>query len=86
MQALSGGRLRAQSMSGTGDTQLQVAGDPRQRLEIKGDIKFKAMVVNAPEFFAVPLDFGDGQLLFDLDWQPTQTVFSRLQLTSGDLK
>ena len=63
-----------------------MAGDPRQRLEIKGDIKFKAMVVDAPEFFAAPLDLGDGQVLFDLDWQPAQTVFSRLQLTSGDLK
>ena len=86
IQALAGGRLRAKSMSGTADSQLQVEGDPRHRLQIKGVIKFRSLAVEAPEVFFAPLSLGDGQLVLDLDWQPGRTEFSNLQFTSGDLQ
>ena len=86
VQALSGGRLRAKSLSGTLDSRLQIEGNPLERLHLKGDIKFKGLSVDAPDVFAALLTAEEGRLDVDMDWQPSRWEFSRFELTTHDLK
>jgi hypothetical protein len=61
-------------------------GNPKQRLQAKGQISFKQLAIDAPELFSAPLSPGDGRLDLDVSWQPQQWELSRVNLRSKDLQ
>ena len=79
------GRIPVKSMSGRLAQQIHIEGRPSERLQVSGDLEFKQLGFNGPEFFATPLSAGDGKLSFTAEWTPRRVAFSRLTLFSGDV-
>ncbi|HXK27186.1 MAG TPA: AsmA-like C-terminal domain-containing protein [Candidatus Binatia bacterium] len=94
VQSYAGSRLPVNSLSGTLAGRFYLEGNPKQRLQAKGEISFKQLVIDAPEFFPAPLSPGDGRLDLDVSWQPRlpgggqaqQWELSRVNLRSKDLQ
>ncbi|MBM4262806.1 MAG: AsmA family protein [Deltaproteobacteria bacterium] len=87
IQALSSGRIAAKSLNGNFDAQLVVEGQVQQKLQLKGDIKFAGLAVEAPALFSAPLNPGKGELTVQLDWQPPHLLdVARFDLNTSDLK
>ena len=101
-QSYAGSRLPVNSLSGTLDGRFHLEGNPKQRLQAKGEISFKQLAIDAPELFSAPLDAGDGRLDLEVGWQPRlpgglpvdrqtggqaqQWELSRVNLRSKDLQ
>lgn len=79
-------RLPVDSLSGTFDGRLRLEGNPKQRLQAKGEISFKQLAIGAPELFSAPLDAGDGRVDLDISWQPQQWELPRFTFRSKDLQ
>src|SRR3970040_1567540 len=86
VQSYAGSRLPVNSLSGTLDGRFYLEGNPKQRLQAKGQISFKQLAIDAPELFSAPLSPGDGRLDLDVSWQPQQWELSRVNLRSKDLQ
>jgi hypothetical protein len=98
VQSYAGSRLPVNPLSGTLDGRFHWEGNPKQRLQAKGEISFKQLAIDAPELFSAPLDVGDGRLDLDVSWQPhlpgdrqtggqaQQWELSRVNLRSKDLQ
>jgi len=86
VQAYAGSLLPVSPLSGTLDGRFHWEGNPKQRLQAKGEISFKQLAIDAPELFSAPLDAGDGRLDLDVSWQPQQWELSRVNLRSKDLQ
>ncbi|MBI2230342.1 MAG: AsmA-like C-terminal domain-containing protein [Deltaproteobacteria bacterium] len=94
VQSYAENRLPVNSLSGTLDGRFELEGNPKQRLQAKGELSFKQLVIGAPELFSAPLDVGDGRLDLDVGWQPRlpgggqaqQWELSRVNLRSKDLQ
>ena len=70
VRSYAGSRLPVDSLSGTFDGRLRLEGNPKRRLQAKGEISFKQLAIDAPELFSAPLDAGDGRIDLDVSWQP----------------
>ena len=79
------GRIPVKSMSGRLAQQIHIEGRPSERLQVSGDLEFKQLGLNGPEFFATPLSAADGKLSFTAEWTPRRVAFSQLTLFSSDV-
>jgi uncharacterized protein YhdP len=86
VQSYAGSRLPVNPLSGTLDGRLRLEGNPKQRLQARGEISFKQLAIGAPELFSAPLDAGDGRLDLDVSWQPQQWELPRFTFRSKDLQ
>jgi uncharacterized protein involved in outer membrane biogenesis len=79
-----GGRMPLKSISGRLTEQLHIEGSPSERLQIRGDVEFKQLQLDAPELFPAPLSAGDGKASFAAEWTPQRVAFSQLNVHSGE--
>jgi uncharacterized protein YhdP len=86
MQSYAGNRLAVKFLSGTLNSRFHAEGNARQRLQVKGEISFKQLAMDAPEIFSAPLAPGDGQVDLDVSWQPHQWELARVEVRSKELQ
>jgi uncharacterized protein involved in outer membrane biogenesis len=72
-------------LEGALGAQLHIEGNRDQRLNIRGKVDFQRLSLDAPEWFAAPVQAGDGQIQLDIRWQPGQWDVSRLDYRSKEL-
>ena len=83
--AYSGKLQDIKFLGGALDAQLHFEGNLDQRLRVSGKVDFERLSLDAPEFYAGPLDAGDGQLQLDIRRQSGQWEISRMDYRSKDL-
>ncbi len=86
IQSYAGSRLPVNSLSGSLNGRFHLEGNPKQRLQAKGEIFFKQLAVEAPEIFSAPLSPGEGRVDLDVSWQPQRWELSRCDLRVQDLQ
>lgn len=86
VQSYAGEALPVQSLSGTLDGRWHLEGNPKQRLQVKGELSFKQLALEAPEIFSAPLSPGDGRLELELNWRPQHWEIARLNFRAKELQ
>lgn len=82
----AGTRLGLKSISGLLGQRLHVQGNPAEHLQINGDLEFRQLAVEAPEFFLAPIGTTNGRVSFDTDWTPRALRIRRGDFRANDLK
>ncbi len=86
MHANLANHLPVKSLNGKLDSHLWWEGNARQHVQVKGEVAFKGLGVDAPTIFSAPLHPGDSRLNMEVNWQPGQWELSRVEWRSKDLK
>jgi uncharacterized protein YhdP len=81
-----GARLPIKSMTGHLGQRLHVEGNPGKQLQVKSDLEFKQLAVDAPELFLVPLTGADGRMTFEVDWSQNRLRVLRADFRANDIK
>ena len=84
LQQLAGPDFGIKSLGGHVAQRLHVVGNAAQRTQVRGDIEFRQLVVEAPGAFANPLRLGDGRSEFTLDCRPERCEITRLFFRSKE--
>ena len=79
-------RVPIKHMSGLLTQHLRVQGSPAEQLHINGDVEFRQLAVDAPEFFLAPLAGADGRVSFDVDWSERLLQIRHADFRANDLK
>jgi uncharacterized protein YhdP len=78
--------LAPKSLTGMLDSRLRWEGNWSQRFQVRGEVTFKGLAIEAPEVFNATLLPGDGRLEMELSWQPGHWELGRMELRSKELK
>ena len=81
-----GANIPIKSMTGHLGQRVHVEGSLAKQLQLKGDLEFKQLSVDAPELFLAPLAGVDGRVTFAVDWSPKQMRVSRADFRANDIK
>jgi len=81
-----GARMPIKSMTGHLAQRVHLEGNPEKQLQLKGDLEFKRLTVDAPELFLAPLADADGRTSFELEWTPQRLQLRRADFRSNDIK
>ncbi|MGE5304849.1 MAG: AsmA-like C-terminal domain-containing protein [Alphaproteobacteria bacterium] len=84
LQELTGPDLGITSLTGHLAQRLHVTGNPGQRVQVRGDIEFRQLALEAPKLFRTALPLGDGRSEFILDWRPERLEITRLFFRSKE--
>jgi len=84
LQELAGPDLGVTSLTGHLAQRLHVVGNAGQRVQVRGDIEFRQLALEAPKLFRNPLPLGDGRSEFTLDWRPERLEITRLFFRSKE--
>jgi uncharacterized protein YhdP len=79
-------RVPVNSLTGHFVQRLHMEGNPAQRLHVKGDVQFKQLIVDAPDFFSAPLPVGDGRADYEMNWTPHGLLINRLDYRAQQMK
>ncbi len=80
------GLLPVKSISGEFAPRFRLEGNPSDRLQLKGEVIFKGLALEAPDIFTSVLAPGDGRAEFDIDWTPKRLGLARLDVRSKEIK
>jgi uncharacterized protein YhdP len=86
VQEQLGASVPIKSMTGHLGQRVHVEGNLATALQLKGDIEFRQLSVDAPELFLTPIAGADGRLSFAVDWSPKQMRVSRADFRANDIK
>jgi uncharacterized protein YhdP len=86
VQEQLGASVPIKSMTGHLGQRVHVEGNLATALQLKGDIEFRQLSVDAPELFLTPVAGADGRLSFAVDWSPKQMRVSRADFRANDIK
>ena len=81
-----GANIPIKSMTGHLGQRVHVEGNLAKQVQLKGDLEFKQLSVDAPELFLTPLAGADGRVSFAVDWSPKQMRVSRADFRANDIK
>ena len=81
-----GANIPIKSMTGHLGQRVHVEGNLAKQLQLKGDLQFKQLSVDAPELFLAPLAGVDGRVTFAVDWSPQRMQVSRADFRVNDIK
>jgi uncharacterized protein YhdP len=81
-----GARLPIKSMTGHLGQRVHVEGNPGKQLQIKSDLEFKQLSVDAPELFLAPISGADGRVTFEVDWSQNRLRLLRADFRANDIK
>lgn len=84
VQQFAGPDFGITSMTGHSAQRLHVVGNAAQRVQVRGDIEFRQLALEAPNLFRNPLPLGDGRSEFALEWRPERFEITRLFFRSKE--
>jgi uncharacterized protein YhdP len=84
LQELGGPDLGITSLTGHLAQRLHVVGNSGQRLQVRGDIEFRQLALEAPQLFRNPLPLGNGRSEFAIEWKPERLEITRLFFRSKE--
>ncbi len=73
------------ALSGHLAERVHVEGNATEQLQLRGEVEFKQVSIDAPEVFLAALDRADGHASFDFVWRPTVWRLPRLDFRANDL-
>ena len=81
-----GARVPIKSMTGLLTQRVHLEGNVGKQLQLKGDLEFKRLSMEAPELFLTPLTDANGRTSFELDWTPQRLQVRRAEFRANDIK
>lgn len=81
-----GARLPIKTMTGHLAQRVHLEGNPEKQLQIKGDLEFKRLALDAPQLFLAPLADADGRTSFEVEWTPQRLQVRRADFRANDIK
>jgi AsmA-like C-terminal region/Protein of unknown function/Domain of Unknown Function (DUF748) len=85
VQSYLGDRWRVKLMSGVFAPRLHVEGNANEQLRLRGIVSFKKLTAEIPDSLAAPFAPGDGQVEFDVAWEPQRLEISLFDFRSSEL-
>ena len=82
----AGARLPIKSMTGHLGQRVHLEGNPAKQLQIKSDLEFRQLSVDAPELLLAPLAGADGRVTFEVDWSRQRLRVVRADFRANDIK
>ncbi|HZD40060.1 MAG TPA: AsmA-like C-terminal domain-containing protein, partial [Terriglobales bacterium] len=79
------GSLPIRSLTGYLGQRVHIEGSPETSLRLKGDLEFRGLRLEAPEFFAAPIGGADGHMTFDFDWRPERVQIKRADVRANGI-
>jgi uncharacterized protein involved in outer membrane biogenesis len=86
VQQQMGAALPIKSMSGHLGQRVHIDGNWATTLQVKGDLEFKQLSVEAPELLLSPLAGADGRVTFAVDLSPKQARIARADFRAQDMR
>ena len=84
LQQLAGPDLGITSLTGHLAQRLHVVGNAGQQLQVRGDVEFRQLALEAPKLFHNPVPLGDGRSEFAFEWKPERLEITRLFFRSKE--
>lgn len=81
-----GARVPIKSITGHLAQRVHLEGNLEKQLQLKGDIEFKRLSMEAPELFLAPLTDANGRTSFELEWTPQRLQVRRADFRANDIK
>ena len=81
-----GARVPIKSITGHLVQRVHFEGYLDKQLQLKGDLEFKRLSLEAPELFLAPLADADGRTSFEIDWTPQRLQVRRADFRAKDIK
>lgn len=75
----------AKRIQGVFAPSLRWRGSLSRHMQVQGQIDFKQLAFDAPEFFAGVVAPGDGRAELELEWTPEETRVPRLEFRAGEI-
>jgi len=82
----AGAHLPIKSMTGHLGQRIHLEGNPAKQLQIKSDLEFRQLSVDAPELLLAPLAGADGRVTFEVDWSRQRLRVVRADFRANDIK
>ena len=81
-----GAGMPIKSMTGHLAQRVHLEGNLEKQLQLKGDLEFKRLALEAPELFLAPLTDANGRTSFELEWTPQRLQVRRADFRANDIK
>lgn len=81
-----GPKVPLKTIGGQLAQRFHVEGNPTERLQVKGELEFRHLAVDAPELLLAPLTGADGKINFEFDWSRQRWQLARADFRANDFR